>query len=68
MARQYDTLGRRILRLLETGPRKITVMHFMAPEARLKRTLKRLVDAGLLVVHQKPRLGGAHYALAKQKS
>lgn len=68
MPRAYNTLGRRILAVLETGPRKATVLAWMAPEKRLKATLERLLKNKLIVALQKPRAGGTHYALAKRKT
>lgn len=65
MARQYDTLGRRILSLLEPasgGPRKKNVLLGIDDPKRVERTLRRLMDAGLVVMIGDKK--GARYALA----
>jgi hypothetical protein len=65
MARKYDTLGRRILRVLEPangGPRKRTVLLGLADPKRVERVLRRLMDAGQVVMVGDKR--GARYALA----
>jgi len=67
MARQYDTLGRRILRLLEPecgGPRRKNVLLGLADPKRVERTLRRLMDAGLVVMVGDKR--GARYGLANE--
>lgn len=66
MPRSYDTLGRRILRLLEPecgGPRKKNVLLGLAEPRRVERTLRRLMDAGLVVMVGDRK--GARYGLAK---
>jgi hypothetical protein len=67
MTRPYDTLGRRILRVLEPecgGPRKKNVLLGMADPKRVERVLRRLMDAGLVVMIGDKK--GARYALAEQ--
>lgn len=61
--RRYNTLGRRILALLEIGgPRKRTVLEGIAgSDERLRPVLDRLVAAGL--VRAKHCRGGMVYAL-----
>ena len=63
--RPYNTLGHRILAMLEIGgPRKRTVLRGVAgSEERLKPVLERLLDTGAIVM--KHCRGGAVYALAK---
>ncbi len=66
MSRQYDTLGRRILRLLAPdcgGPRKKSVLLGLADPKRVESTLRRLIDAGLVRMIGDKR--GARYGLAK---
>ena len=69
--RTYNTLGRRILAMLEIGgPRKRTVLQGIAgSEKRLRPVLQRLMDAGLIVIQRKRTAdrGGQHYALARQR-
>lgn len=65
--RSYDTLGRRILRVLHPecgGPRKKSVLLGIADAKRVERTLRRLMDAGLVVMVGDKK--GAKYALAEQ--
>lgn len=65
--RPYNTLGRRILALLQPengGPRKRTVLVGIAGgEVRLKPVLQRLIDSGRVVMKGKKR--GTLYALGK---
>jgi hypothetical protein len=65
--RPYETLGRRILRLLSPesgGPRKRTVLIGVAgTEKRLKPVLARLIKAGSVVLRGRKR--GTVYALGK---
>jgi hypothetical protein len=67
--RQYETLGRRILRLLSPefgGPRKRTVLIGLAgSEKRLQRTLARLMAAGQVVMLGSKR--GTLYGLGRQR-
>lgn len=67
MARHYNTLGRRILAVLETGgARKHNILRAIAgSEERLRPTLRRLMEAGS--VRQFYRQGGAHYELLKTR-
>lgn len=65
MARKYDTLGRRILRILRPengGPRSKNVLRGIADPKRVERTLRRLMDAGQVMMVGDKR--GARYALA----
>lgn len=64
--RRYNTLGRRILAILaEGGPRKKTVLVGIAgDQKRAETTLRRLIDAGLVVMVGDKR--GARYGLAKR--
>lgn len=67
--RPYDTLGRRILRLLSPdcgGARKRTVLVGVAGgEKRLKPVLTRLMNSGAIVMRGTKR--GAVYALGKSR-
>lgn len=66
--RRYNTLGRRILNLLKPengGPRKRSVLEGLAgSDPRLKPVLRRLLDAGQVVMLGDKR--GARYALGRQ--
>lgn len=67
--RPYNTLGRRILAVLETGARKYTVLRGLAAahlhtEKFLQRTLERLQKNGLIVKANHNR-GGLVYELAR---
>lgn len=67
MTRRYDTLGRRILRVLEPesgGPRKKTVLLGLADPKRVERVLRRLMDAGLVV--KVGDMKGARYGLKRR--
>lgn len=66
--RPYETLGRRILRLLTLeygGPRKRNVLRGLCPRDpdRVDRALRRLIDAGMVRMIGDRR--GAKYALGK---
>lgn len=66
MTRKYETLGRRILRLLTTeygGPRKKSVLLGLGEPKRVERVLRRLMDARQVVMIGDKR--GAKYALGK---
>lgn len=68
--RTYNTLGRRILSVLDTGERKENVLIGFAAslghgEKFLLRTLERLCTAGLLVRHDRGR-NGITYDLAER--
>jgi hypothetical protein len=64
--RSYETLGRRILAILEVGgPRKPRILKALAStERQFDRTISRLKAAGLIVHHR--HRGGGVYALAKK--
>jgi len=65
--RHFDTLGRRILAVLELGPRKFNVLlGAFDSETRLRSTLKRLrADGQIVLKHQR---GGVQYALPKRRT
>lgn len=66
MARQYETLGRRFLAILEVGgPRKPNVLRGLArSEYHFKTTIRRLMKAQLIVYRKQQ---GGLYALAAPK-
>lgn len=68
MARQYETLGRRFLAILEVGgPRKRNVLRALArSEAQFKSTMQRLIAAGLVVIQRERGRSGKLFALAKR--